>query len=222
MAIPAAGSGARMGGARKPFLDLSGEPTLLHALRPFLADPRVVAVAVALAPDDAVAPPPWLARLDSRVRVVTGGATRSMSVRAAISALPTDVDVIAVHDAARPLVTAEVVSRCIDLAYQGLGAVAGCSAVDTLKRVDGGGVVVETPDRTAFWHAQTPQTFPAGVLRAAYADLHAEGTDDSMLVERAAPGLRVRMVDAGPTNLKITRPEDVPIAEAILRGRARA
>jgi 2-C-methyl-D-erythritol 4-phosphate cytidylyltransferase len=217
VAVPAAGSGERMGGVRKPFLELAGEPTLRRALRPFLDDPRVVAIVVALSAQDAASPPPWLSGLSPRVRVVSGGGTRSQSVRAAIAALPTGLDVIAVHDAARPLVTAAVVSSCIDLAAQGFGAVAGCAAVDTLKRVDGGGLVVETPDRAAYWHAQTPQAFPATILRAAYADPRAEGTDDSALVERSAPELRVMMVDAGPSNLKLTRPADVRLVEALLQ-----
>ena len=220
VAVPAAGSGLRMGGVRKAFLELAGEPTLRHALRPFLADNRVVAVAVALTPEDASSPPPWLLDLAPRVRVVAGGSTRSQSVRSAIAALPEDLDAIAVHDAARPLVTPGVVAACIDLALQGFGAVAGCPAVDTLKRIDEGGHVLDTPDRSRFWHAQTPQAFPARVLRAAYADAGAEGTDDSALVERAGSGVRVQMVDAGPSNLKVTRPEDVRLAEAILRGRA--
>jgi 2-C-methyl-D-erythritol 4-phosphate cytidylyltransferase len=140
-------------------------------------------------------------------------------VRAAIAALPADLDVIAVHDAARPLVTSEVVSSCIDLALEGFGAVAGCPAVDTLKRVGTDGAVIETPDRASLWHAQTPQAFPAHVLRSAYADPTAEGTDDAALIERAASGTVVRMVDAGPFNLKVTRPLDVTLAEAILRSR---
>ncbi len=220
VALPAAGSGLRMGGVRKAFLELGGEPVLLHALRPFLADARVVAVAVALAPDDASAPPPWLSGLDPRVTLVAGGATRSQSVRRAIRALPDDLDVIAVHDAARPLVTSDVVARCIDTALDGLGAVAGCAAVDTLKRVDVGGLILETPDRASFWHAQTPQAFPAAVLRMAYRDEGAEGTDDAALVERARPDVRVKMVDAGPSNLKVTRAEDLPVAEAVLRRRS--
>lgn len=219
VAVPAAGSGLRMGGVRKAFLELAGEPVLLHALRPFLADGRVVAVAVALAPDDTSAPPSWLSGLDPRVRVVAGGATRSQSVRSAIAALPEGLDVIVVHDAARPLVTTRVVSQCIDVALDGAGAVAGCPAVDTLKRVDAARLVVETPDRASFWHAQTPQAFPAAVLKAAYGDTLAEGTDDAALVERARPDVRVQMVDAGPSNLKVTRPDDVPVAEAILRSR---
>ncbi len=220
VAVPAAGSGLRMGGVRKAFLDLLGQPTLLHALGPFLAETRVVAVVVALAPEDASSPPSWLLDLAPRVLVVAGGATRSQSVRSAIAALPEDLDAIAVHDAARPLITRRVVAECLDLALEGFGAVAGCPAVDTLKRVDTQGFVLDTPDRSSFWHAQTPQVFPAGVLRAAYADARVEGTDDSALVERTGSGVRVKMVDAGPSNLKVTRPEDVPVAEAILRGRA--
>jgi 2-C-methyl-D-erythritol 4-phosphate cytidylyltransferase len=208
-----------MGGVPKPFVDLLGEPVLLHALRPFLADRRVVSIVVALAPDEAADPPGWIGALDPRIGVVAGGGTRGASVLLALAALPEDVDVIAVHDAARPLVTSEVVSSCIDLALEGFGAVAGCPAVDTLKRVGTDGAVIETPDRASLWHAQTPQAFPAHVLRSAYADTTAEGTDDAALIERAASGTVVRMVDAGPFNLKVTRPLDVTLAEAILRSR---
>jgi 2-C-methyl-D-erythritol 4-phosphate cytidylyltransferase len=91
--------------------------------------------------------------------------------------------------------------------------------VDTLKRVGADGAVLETPDRASLWHAQTPQAFPARVLRAAYADATVEGTDDAALVERTGSGTVVRMVDAGPSNLKVTRPLDVTIAEALLRSR---
>lgn len=209
-----------MGGVRKPFLELAGEPLLLHALRPFLLEPRVVRIAVALPAEVVAAPPPWLLGLGERLTVVPGGTTRSQSVRAGLAALPADLDAIAVHDAARPLVSAKVVSTCFDLALAGSGAVAGCPAVDTLKRVDARGRVVETPDRSVMWQAQTPQAFPAEVLRRAYADASAEATDDAALVERTSPGVTITMVDAGATNLKVTRPEDVAIAEAILRGRA--
>ena len=206
-----------MGGARKPFLMLAGEPVLVHALRPFLAERRVVAVAVALAPADSQAPPPWLTALDPRVRVVAGGLTRAESVRRALAALPDDLDVVAVHDAARPLVTADVVARCIEVALAGEGAVAGCPAVDTIKDVDRDGVIAGTPDRARLWHAQTPQVFPAAALRKAYEGDLEGATDDAYLVARL--GLRVRMVDGGPSNLKVTRPEDLSLAEAVLRAR---
>jgi 2-C-methyl-D-erythritol 4-phosphate cytidylyltransferase len=213
-----------MGGAshavRKVFLDLAGEPVLLHALRPFLAEPRVVSIVVALPRDMAGVPPEWLLALGERVQVVAGGATRSQSVRAGLAALPEALDAIAVHDAARPLVTTSVVSACIDLALDGCGAVAGCRAVDTLKRVDAYGRVLETPDRSEIWHAQTPQVFPAGILRRAYASPFTEATDDAALVERATHGIAVRMVDAGMANFKVTRPEDLALADAVLRRRA--
>ncbi len=218
--IPAAGSGRRLGGALKPLLQLAGEPLLVHALRPFLADPRVRSVVVAFGPDDVTDAPGWLNSLDERIRLVPGGRTRAHSVRNALEATPPDVDVVVVHDAARPLAPADVVSACIGIAAGGEGAVAGCPAVDTIKEVDGEGRVVSTPDRSRLWQAHTPQAFPAEVLRRAYRGDMADATDDASLVERL--GVTIRMVDAGPTNLKVTRPGDLVLAEAILRGRGEA
>jgi 2-C-methyl-D-erythritol 4-phosphate cytidylyltransferase len=207
-----------MGGTSKPFLDLAGEPVLLHALRPFLAEPRVTAVVVALSPSDAADPPAWLSSLDARVRVVAGGSTRAESVRNALAALPTELEVVAIHDGARPLVSRDVVGRCIDVAVRGEGAVAGSPAVDTMKEVDAEQRVVATPERARLWHAHTPQVFPAEVARRAYAeDRVGSATDDAALAERV--GAIVRMVDEGGSNLKVTRPEDLPVAEAILRAR---
>lgn len=216
VAVPAAGLGRRMGGQRKPWLELAGEPVLLHAIRPFLDHPGVVGVRVALAPEDAEDPPRWLLDLDRRVGVVVGGETRADSVARAVEALPAGVNVIVVHDGARPLVTAEVVARVVERAATGVGAVAGWPATDTLKRVDAEGRVVETPDRRRFWHAQTPQGFPARMLRdaLAHAELRAGATDDASLVE--ARGGKVVMVEGARGNLKVTRPEDLHVAEALL------
>lgn len=219
VAIPAAGEGRRMGGARKPFLSLAGEPLLVHALRPFLATPGVEAVAVAVSPADVEEAREWVEALDPRIRVLAGGATRSDSVAQAVAALPDAVEVILVHDAARPLVTRGAVERCIRGAAAGEGAVAGWPATDTLKEVDGEGRILRTPDRSHIWHAQTPQGFPASVLRAALADpaLRSRATDDAALVE--ASGTTVRMVEGAPDNLKVTRPEDLPVAELLLARR---
>lgn len=216
--VPAAGAGRRMGGVRKPFLELDGEYVLTRALRPFLADDRVVRVVVALGPGDAAEPPDWLTGLDSRVRVVAGGETRGASVASCLEAVPADVHVIVVHDAARPLVLGEVVRRCIDFAASGVGAVAGCPAVDTMKVVDEGAFIRSTPDRATLWHAHTPQAFPAEALRLAYASGDESATDDAVLVE--GQGIRVRMIDDGALNPKITRPGDLAVGEAILRTRA--
>jgi tRNA threonylcarbamoyl adenosine modification protein (Sua5/YciO/YrdC/YwlC family) len=203
-----------MGGRKKPWLELAGEPLLLHALRPFLARLDVVAIRVALSVDDASDPPRWLTELDPRVETVRGGASRAASVREAIRALPDEVEIIAVHDGARPLVDGEVVSRCLAVAREGWGAVAAHPAVDTLKRVDEEGRIVETPRRARLWHAQTPQVFPAALLREAYEalgdDPAAEVTDDASVVEGA--GGTVVVVESPPSNLKVTRPGDLPLA----------
>ena len=216
VAVPAAGSGQRMGGTRKAFLELLDEPMLVHAIRPFLAEARVVSVVVALSDKDISALPSWSESIDSRVMFVPGGNTRSQSVRAAIEALPAEIDVIAVHDGARPLVRSSVVSRCIDLAADGFGAIAGTPAVDTIKHVSEEKIVLKTPDRGLLWHAHTPQVFPAGLLRRAYSDMGAEGSDDGALVESLHSNLEIKMVDAGRFNLKVTHGSDLVLAEAIL------
>ena len=211
--VPAAGLGIRMGGARKPFLELDGEPLLLHALRPFLKDDRVVTVVVSLAPQDIAEVTDWIRRLDDRIKLVEGGVNRTESVRNAVSVLPTTLDVIAIHDAVRPLVTSAIVGECIDLATTGVCAVAGCPVIDTIKRVNEEFQVLETADRNVLWHAHTPQVFPANLLRQAY-ESGEVGTDDAMLLESF--GARLQMVDDGGTNIKVTRPADLIIAQAIL------
>ena len=213
--IPAAGSGQRMGGLKKPWLLLGGEPVLLHALRPFVARSDVIRVAVVLSPPDLEDPPGWVEDLDPRIELVPGGDTRTASVHAGLQALPPDLDVIVVHDAARPLLERDLLTRCIDLARAGKGAVAGHPVVDTVKVVDGEGHVVSTPDRDRLWQAQTPQAFPAPLLRNAYTLPDRSGaTDDSTLVERA--GGTVLMVRASPRNLKVTTPDDLLLAERFL------
>lgn len=222
VALPAAGFGRRMGGRRKPWLVLAGEPVLAHALRPFLERSDVSAIRVALAPDEASAPPDWLVDLDPRIEVVAGGATRARSVREAIRELP-EVDLIAVHDAARPLVTGGTLQRLLESLEEDLtGVVAGWPATDTLKVVGEGERIVRTPDRSTLWHAQTPQLFRAAALRRAYEELEAieevgRVTDDASLLEAA--GYPVRMVEGSPVNLKVTRPGDLPVAELLLRRR---
>lgn len=213
VAIPAAGVGRRMGGVKKPLLELCGEPLLVHALRPFLADPRVVAVRVALAPEDAADPPEWIAAMDPRIQVVAGGAERADSVANAVAALPANIEVILVHDGARPLIRGAAIDACIRMAATGKGAVVGIPATDTFKQVDTEARVVGTPDRSRLWHAQTPQGFPAAMLRSALerTDLRATATDDASLVEAA--GGEVVMVEGAASNLKVTRPQDLPLAE---------
>ncbi len=215
--VPAAGSGQRMGGLAKAFLELSGEPILMRALRPFLEHPGVREVVVSLPTADAESPPGWLVEADQRIRVVAGGETRRDSVWAGLQVLSDSLGVAVVHDGARPLVSRDVVDRCIHLAGRGVGGVAGVRAVDTIKEVDGDLRVLATPDRSRLWHAQTPQAFPLGMIMDAYRRAFTDdfaATDDAALVERV--GGPVVMVESSEENLKITRPEDLEMAELML------
>lgn len=210
----AGGSGTRLGGSvRKQYLEIGGEPVLLRALRPFLHHPRIASVVVVLPPDDAAHPPAWLANLP--ITVVAGGAERGDSVLHGLRAVGEDVDRVLIHDGARPFVSADVIDRVLDA--QG-GAVAAVPVTDTIQRVDADGVIVDTPDRSALWQAQTPQGFPRAALLDAYGRARADGlaaTDDAAVYARYAGPVRVVM--GSYRNLKVTRPEDLPIAEALAR-----
>jgi 2-C-methyl-D-erythritol 4-phosphate cytidylyltransferase len=148
---------------------------------------------------------------------VLGGASRSASVRNALAAAP-EATVAVVHDAARPLVTAELVERCIAALTGFDGAIAAAPVTDTIKEAGPGGRVVRTLDRGALWSIQTPQVFDAGALRRAL-DLDdatlAAATDDASLVEAA--GGSVCVVAAPADNLKVTRRVDLLLAETLLR-----
>lgn len=205
-----------MGGTCKPLLELRGRPVLDRTLEPFLARPDVVAVVIALPAEVVADPPTWLRNLE-RVRLVTGGAERGDSVRNALAAVPDDADIVLVHDAARPLVSAEVIERCVHAAAHGRSAIAAMPVTDTIKDVDEGGRIDATLDRRRLWSAQTPQAFPLALLRDAYARAEADGvraTDDAALVARF--GGTVIVVEGAPENIKITTPADLAVAEALL------
>lgn len=202
--IPAAGSGERLGaGGPKALVPLRGRALLdwsLAALAP-VCDRVVVAVPPGheLAPDR-----------------VTGGPSRSASVRLALAAAP-EATVVVVHDAARPLVTSALVRRCVE-ALDGVdAAIAAAPVTDTVKEAGPDGRVARTLDRSALWAVQTPQVFVASALRRALdvgEEALAAATDDAALVEAA--GGSVRLVEAPPGNIKITRPVDLVIADVLL------
>jgi 2-C-methyl-D-erythritol 4-phosphate cytidylyltransferase len=210
--IVAGGSGTRLGGpVRKQYLRIGGEPVLLRAVRPFLAHPRIASVVVVLPAEDVADPPRWLA--DLPVRIVAGGAERGDSVLAGLQAVAGDVHRVLVHDGARPFVSADVIDRVLDADG---GAIAAVPVTDTIQRVDADGVIVDTPDRSTLWQAQTPQGFPRAALLDAYLRARADGltlTDDAAVFACYAGPVRVVM--GAHRNLKVTRPEDLPIAEAI-------
>lgn len=212
--IPAAGAGRRMGGRRKQYLELQGEPLLLHAIRPFLQHARVDWVVVALPAEEMARPPLFL---PDGVTVVAGGAERGDSVRLALEAVPAAADIVLIHDAARPLVTRDLVDRALRAAADGVGAVVAVPVADTLKRVGEDGVIERTVERRHLWRAQTPQAFPREMIVSAYARAREDGvsgTDDAALVERY--GGRVVVVEGAGRNIKITTPEDLRLAELLM------
>ncbi len=211
--IVAGGSGRRVGGpVRKQYLEIDGIPVLLRAVLPFLIDPRIQQVVVVLPADDVEAPPPWLASLG--VRIVAGGAERGDSVRNGLAAVEGDVDFVLVHDGARPFVSTGVIERVLDAAPR--AAIAAVPVTDTIKQVDEDGTIAGTPDRARLWQAQTPQGFPREGLVRAYERARGDGfaaTDDAALYERYVGPVRV--VAGSYRNLKVTRPGDLAVAEAL-------
>ena len=215
--VVAAGRSERMGGTDKVFAQLMGRPLLAWTLRAFKACSAIDGVILVAAPaslDRARAlVSEW--RFANVVDVVPGGETRQASVHAGLDAA-TDAAIVAVHDGARPLVTPELIERGVTLAREWGAAVCATPARDTVKRADGD-VVAETIDRGNVWLAQTPQVFARDVLLRAHQQAAGDATDDAALVE--ALGERVQLYDGGPWNIKVTTPDDLIVAEALLRER---
>lgn len=216
--IPAGGQGVRMG-RKKPQIALAGRPVLGWTLDVFERLPAVRGVVVAVPQEDVAT---WRRRLRGYRKVkavVAGGAERQASVQQALEAVPAEVAWILVHDGVRPCITPDLARRVLDVAGEHGAAIAALPVSETLKR----GVdewVKETVDRTGLWAIQTPQAFRASLLREAHRRAAAEGiwaTDDAALVEWL--GAPVRLVPGLPGNVKITRPEDLRLARALLAGR---
>jgi 2-C-methyl-D-erythritol 4-phosphate cytidylyltransferase len=218
--IAAAGSGQRLGaGGPKALVELAGRPLLEWSL-------AALGEAASIGPIVIAAPPGHEAAVEriaaGRARVLAGGETRAESVSLALAAV--EDELVAVHDAARPLITPELVDRLIArLGSSGAECVIAAAPVaDTLKREGEGGSVDATIDRTGLWGAQTPQAFRTVALRraqeAALASGHLEAaTDEAWLIERV--GETVLLEPARSPNLKVTEPADLAVAEALLAAR---
>src|SRR3954468_18864766 len=207
--IAAAGEGRRLGAAvPKQLLAIGGRSILERSVAAFAIHDRVGGVVVVLPVELAEAPGPCLTPdTAAAVRVVAGGQRRQDSVANAFDRVSAVSDVVLVHDAARPFVSASLISRAIDAAFEHGAAIAAIPARDTVKRVDGTGdhvVISETIPREAIYLAQTPQAFRREVLSAAVAMGRSgvAATDEAMLVERA--GHPVHVVEGDPANVKIT------------------
>lgn len=219
--VLAAGRGERLGASvPKAFLPLAGRPLVVRAVEALAAWPEVEWIVPVVPAADAArfaALPRDFPGAERLADAVVGGAERQDSMRAGLAALPAGCELVAVHDAARPLVRPEDVGRVIAAAARTGAALLAVPVRDTLKRVRAGRVE-ETLPRAACWAAQTPQVFRVELLREALAKAEAEGfvaTDDAQLVERL--GAPVEIVEGDAANLKITWPEDVALAEALWR-----
>jgi len=216
--VAAAGSSSRFG-EDKQFLLLDGVPTLARSIQALQDSDCIDEIVVCTKKDN-------LTRVTSLVKqyaftkvvcVCEGGLTRAQSVKNAVGHCNSKADLLAVHDGARPFVSAETVKRTVETAAQCGAAACAVKVKDTIKLTDGNGIVVSTPKRDDVWAVQTPQVFDFKVYKNALENAPDGVTDDCMIVEAA--GQKVKLVEGEYTNIKITTPDDVITAQAILKGR---
>lgn len=228
--LPAAGRGKRMkAGINKVFLDLMGEPILCRTVRAFAAIPEVQELIVVTGRQEVEKLRSLLSGMAGlgpagavTIKVVEGGSERQYSVWNGLKASSPESDVVLVHDAARPLVSRATIEAIIKAARQYGAAIAAVPEKNTVKVVEDG-VVTATPDRAKLWAVQTPQGFARSLLVSANEKAEADGflgTDDASLVERY--GAKVHVVMDSYENIKVTTPEDLVVAEALLAKRADA
>ncbi|WML41920.1 2-C-methyl-D-erythritol 4-phosphate cytidylyltransferase [Neobacillus sp. OS1-2] len=219
--LPAAGQGKRMGAGRnKLLLELNGVPVLIHTLRVFDEDEECSGIILAIHPQDEREFKALLKKYHIKkvMKLVPGGKERQYSIFNALKTVSTN-GIILVHDAARPFIRKEQIHRLTETTEETGAAIIGVPAKDTMKKVQEG-LIVETVERSSLWAVQTPQAFRISLLQEAYekADKdHFLGTDDASLVERL--NVPVAMVEGDYDNIKLTTPEDLYFAEAILKKR---
>jgi len=220
--IPAAGSGRRLGAkVPKAFVPLGNRPLIIHTLSPFLVLDDITEVVIALPAGSEAAFRELKAKYDlpDKVRHVRGGSQRQDSVQCAFDALhPDDMEVVLIHDAARPFVTATTIRGVISRAARFGAAIAAIPLTDTLKRVSSEQVTVETIDRSGLYRAQTPQGFQYPILRKALEAARHDGfygTDTASLAEKA--GFPVCIACGHEMNFKITTEADLSFAESLLK-----
>jgi 2-C-methyl-D-erythritol 4-phosphate cytidylyltransferase len=215
-----------MGGSvPKQFLSLDGEPLIIRSLRTLQAAPVVDQIILAVPSADIEYCEKEIVlqyRFTKVTKVVAGGAERQDSVRQALAQIPSDTDIVLIHDAVRPFMTQRMIDEVVAAARKEGAAIIALPMRDTVKQVRPDRVIERTVDRTSLWLAQTPQAFRRDWIEIAHRKAHAEGvqaTDDAFLVEWL--GHSVVVVEGSGENIKVTRPEDLVIGEAILASRIR-
>jgi 2-C-methyl-D-erythritol 4-phosphate cytidylyltransferase len=217
--IPAAGVGKRMGSDRnKLLLSLRGRPIIAWTLLAASASNAIRWIGIISQPSDWQDLETIVAglNLSKAVQLIKGGATRQESVYNGLNALPPDAELVLIHDGARCLATPDLFDRCAATVRECPGLIAAIPVKDTIKVVENG-IIQSTPDRKNLWAAQTPQGFNVKLLRECHAkgvDNNWEVTDDAALFEKC--GYQVQIVSGEETNLKVTTPQDLAIAEFIL------
>jgi 2-C-methyl-D-erythritol 4-phosphate cytidylyltransferase len=221
--ICAAGSSTRFDGDRKkPFVDISGRAAFIRSIEFFAERDDVCQVILAISPEyEEIVKVKWGAALAfNGVKLCFGGAERFETVAKAMELVKDEANLIAVHDSVRCCLTNDWLDELFKTAGETGAAMLACPVVATLKKVEDG-KIVETVDRSGLYEAQTPQVFDAKLLKDAYAKLDtldkSKITDDAQLVE--AMGQTVHIVETDHSNIKITRKNDIPIAEAIIKSR---
>ena len=219
--IVGAGRGERMGAnTDKTFLSLGPRPLVAYSMMAFEACPEIRQIVLVVRRDriEAAKNMAQMFGISKLRAVVAGGAHRQDSVRKGLAELPPETRYVTIHDAARPLVTPNLISETVKCAHQHGSGVAGRRMVDTVKLVEKAPVVSRTVDRDQLWTVQTPQTFRLDLLLQAYTRLAETGavvTDDAAALEQI--GVPVRLVEWAPVNLKVTIAEDLAVAAALLR-----
>ena len=214
--IVAAGSASRMGGIDKVMAVLGGEPMIAHTVRAFQQCGAIADIVIVTRPDLIRPISALCAQMDKVRMVVAGGKSRQESVALGLNALPKGVELAAIHDGARPLITDAVIDRTVRAANSYGAAAPAVPVKDTIKVVRGG-LVTDTPDRASLQAVQTPQVFDFDLLRGALkkaAEDAAAVTDDCSAVERL--GMAVKIVEGDERNLKVTTPMDLKIAEMLV------
>ena len=219
--IAAAGSGSRMGADRnKLLLKIAGKTVLEWTLKAAFASKAINWIGIIGQPKDKRS---ICSVIDNSVRSVewiNGGSTRQQSVYLGLSALPDDAQSVLIHDGARCLVNPFVFDDIAKIVSNGQAVIAASQVTDTIKKVNKNGEIICSPPRSDLWSAQTPQGFPVEQLKHAHSEAIAKKwnvTDDASLFELL--GLPVKIYDAGPSNIKVTTPFDLVIAEAIISAR---
>ena len=214
----AAGESRRMGGVNKLFVTLRERPLLTYALEPFVTSPLIDEIVLVLAQGQVGQGQHLIESLGyaKAVQICPGGARRQDSVRCGLELLSNCAWVV-IHDGARPCTGPELITSGLEVAQETGAAIAAIPVTDTVKAVDSAGKVVETLDRERLWTVQTPQVFRRDLLEEAHRQVTETVTDDAAMVERL--GCSVRVFPGSHTNLKVTTPSDLVLAEAILQAR---